>query len=61
MVATVWYVVLTTVLSIVQYYVERHYAKGAVRTLPPTPLQRLRWRRWPPAWSRVRTAREVAR
>ena len=29
MVATVWYVVLTTVLSVVQYYVERHYARGA--------------------------------
>ncbi|MFC8044337.1 amino acid ABC transporter permease [Nocardia sp. NPDC057353] len=42
MVATVWYVVLTTVLSIVQYYLERHYAKGATRELPPTPLQRVR-------------------
>ncbi|MFC3997391.1 amino acid ABC transporter permease [Nocardiopsis sediminis] len=42
MVATVWYIVLTTVLSIGQFYVERHYAKGALRTLPPTPLQRLR-------------------
>lgn len=49
-VATFWYVVMTTVLSIVQYYVERHYARGAVRTLPPTPFQRLRaqlaGRRW---------------
>ncbi|TKV60854.1 amino acid ABC transporter permease [Nakamurella flava] len=44
MVATVWYIVLTTALSVVQYYVERHYAKGAVRTLPPTPWQRLRAR-----------------
>ncbi|UGT60690.1 amino acid ABC transporter permease [Nocardia asteroides] len=42
MVATVWYVVLTTVLSVVQYYLERHYAKGATRELPPTPLQRVR-------------------
>jgi polar amino acid transport system permease protein len=42
MVATVWYLVLTTVLSIVQYYVERHFAKGSVRQLPPTPLQRFR-------------------
>lgn len=42
MVATVWYVVLTTVLSVGQYYLERHYARGATRTLPPTPLQRLR-------------------
>ncbi|MEU8515850.1 amino acid ABC transporter permease [Kitasatospora sp. NPDC048722] len=42
MVATVWYVLLTTVLSIGQYYVERHFARGAERTPPPTPLQRAR-------------------
>ncbi len=41
-VATFWYIVMTTVLSIAQYYIERHYARGAVRTLPPTPFQRLR-------------------
>nr|WP_221247460.1 amino acid ABC transporter permease [Gordonia humi] len=28
LVATVWYVILTTVLSIGQHYVERHYARG---------------------------------
>lgn len=42
MVATAWYVVLTTLLSIVQYYVERRFARGADRTPPPTPLQRAR-------------------
>ncbi|MEV6973619.1 amino acid ABC transporter permease [Kitasatospora sp. NPDC093806] len=42
MVATVWYVLLTTVLSIGQYYVERYFARGADRTPPPTPLQRAR-------------------
>ena len=42
MVATVWYIVMTTALSIVQYYVERHYAKGAVRSMPLTPLQKAR-------------------
>ncbi|WP_408639274.1 amino acid ABC transporter permease [Nocardia yamanashiensis] len=31
MVATVWYIVLTTALSIVQHYIERHFAKGHVR------------------------------
>jgi polar amino acid transport system permease protein len=41
-VAAIWYVVLTTVVTVVQYYVERHYARGAVRTLPATPLQRVR-------------------
>jgi polar amino acid transport system permease protein len=41
-VASLWYLAITTILSIGQFYVERHYAKGALRTLPPTPLQRLR-------------------
>ncbi|MFG1621856.1 amino acid ABC transporter permease [Kribbella sp. NPDC049227] len=46
MVATVWYIVLTTLLSIVQFYVERHFARGTARELPPTPVQRVRrtWR-----------------
>ncbi len=42
LVASLWYLIVTTILSIGQYYVERHYAKGALRTPPPTPLQRLR-------------------
>ncbi|WP_329562308.1 amino acid ABC transporter permease [Kitasatospora sp. NBC_01266] len=42
LVATVWYVILTSVVSVAQFYVERHYARGALRALPPTPLQRLR-------------------
>lgn len=31
LVATLWYVILTTVLSVGQYYVERHYARGSSR------------------------------
>ncbi|WP_194897689.1 amino acid ABC transporter permease [Catenulispora pinisilvae] len=31
LVATLWYIVLTTVLSIGQYFVERHYARGTNR------------------------------
>lgn len=42
MVATVWYLLLTSVLSVVQYYVERAYSKGALRSVPLTPLQKLR-------------------
>jgi polar amino acid transport system permease protein len=42
LVASFWYLVLTTVATIGQYYVERHYARGAARELPETPLQRLR-------------------
>jgi polar amino acid transport system permease protein len=43
-VACMWYLIVTTVLSIGQYYVERHFGRGAARALPPTPLQRLRGR-----------------
>lgn len=42
MVATVWYVILTSVVSVIQFYVERYYSRGALRTVPPTPLQKLR-------------------
>ncbi|NJQ02895.1 amino acid ABC transporter permease [Streptomyces zingiberis] len=42
LVATVWYVVLTSLLSVAQYYVERRFARGADRTPPPTPLGRAR-------------------
>jgi len=42
LVAVVWYTIITTVLSIAQYYIERHYARGTVRVLPPTPVQRAR-------------------
>jgi polar amino acid transport system permease protein len=41
-VASLWYLALTTVLTVGQYYLERHYARGATRELPPTPLARLR-------------------
>ncbi|GAA3100570.1 amino acid ABC transporter permease [Pseudonocardia yunnanensis] len=42
LVAAIWYLVLTTVMSIGQFYIERHYARGALRTVPPTPIQRFR-------------------
>jgi polar amino acid transport system permease protein len=34
LVATIWYIILTTLLSIAQYYVERHYARGSRRRAP---------------------------
>ncbi len=40
--ASLWYLAVTTVLSIGQFYLERHFARGAQRTAPPTPLARLR-------------------
>jgi polar amino acid transport system permease protein len=42
LVASIWYLAVTSVLTAVQYYVERHFARGSQRELPPTPLQRLR-------------------
>ncbi|MDJ1369921.1 ABC transporter permease subunit [Gulosibacter molinativorax] len=44
LVTVAWYAVITTALNIAQFYIERHYAKGHERELPPTPLQRIR--RW---------------
>ncbi|MGW6899801.1 amino acid ABC transporter permease [Streptomyces sp. NPDC054919] len=39
--AAVWYLVLTSILSVGQYCLERHYARGSSRSLPPTPLQKI--------------------
>jgi polar amino acid transport system permease protein len=38
---SIWYLLLTSVFSVFQYYVERRFARGA-RELPPTMLARLR-------------------
>jgi polar amino acid transport system permease protein len=43
-VAAIWYLFFTTLLSIGQYYIERHYARGSARELPPTALQAMRAR-----------------
>jgi polar amino acid transport system permease protein len=42
MVASLWYLTVTSVLMIGQYYIERHYSRGSTRQLPPTPFQRLK-------------------
>lgn len=41
-VASIWYLALTSVFSVGQYYLERRYARGSLRSLPPTPFQRLK-------------------
>lgn len=41
-VASLWYLIITSVLTVGQYYVERYYARGSSRQLPLTPLQRFR-------------------
>ncbi|MBD0707354.1 MULTISPECIES: amino acid ABC transporter permease [unclassified Streptomyces] len=40
-VASIWYLTLTSVFSVGQYYLERHFARGSTRNLPPTPWQRI--------------------
>lgn len=42
--ASLWYLFLTSILMVGQYYIERHYARGARRALPPTPVAKLRRR-----------------
>ncbi|MEZ5157312.1 MAG: amino acid ABC transporter permease [Candidatus Nanopelagicales bacterium] len=42
--ASIWYLALTSVLMVGQYYIERYYGKGAQRDLPLTPIQKIRRR-----------------
>ena len=41
-VASIWYLVMTSILTVGQYYIERHFARGSLRGMPLTPLQRFR-------------------
>ena len=41
-VASIWYLAVTSVLTVGQYYIERYFGRGGTRDQPPTPLQRLR-------------------
>lgn len=41
-VVSIWYVVLTSIASVGQYYLERHFARGLAAEPPATPLQRVR-------------------
>jgi polar amino acid transport system permease protein len=41
-VASIWYLVMTSILTVGQYYVERRFARGSLRGMPPTPFQRFR-------------------
>ncbi|WP_180928958.1 amino acid ABC transporter permease [Streptomyces sp. AJS327] len=42
MVATLWFLLITTVFSIGQFYLERRFARGSSRELPATPWQKAR-------------------
>ncbi|MFF7166271.1 amino acid ABC transporter permease [Streptomyces sp. NPDC008086] len=41
-VASIWYLVMTSVFSVFQYYLERRYARGSSRNLPATPWQKVK-------------------
>jgi polar amino acid transport system permease protein len=41
-VVSLWYLAITSVLYVGQYYLERHFARGSSRARPPTPWQRVR-------------------
>jgi len=41
-VASLWYLIVTTVLTIGQFYLERYFGRGATRALPETTLGRFR-------------------
>jgi polar amino acid transport system permease protein len=48
LVASIWYLMVTTLLSIGQFYIERHFGRSANRQTPATPLQQLRT--WAARW-----------
>jgi polar amino acid transport system permease protein len=41
-VASLWYLALTSVFSVGQFYLERRFARGSLRTLPLTPWQKVK-------------------
>lgn len=46
-VASIWYLAVTSVLTIGQYYLERYFGRGSTREAPLTLFQRLRQGFWP--------------
>ena len=41
-VASIWYLVMTSILTSGQFYVERYFGRGATRNQAETPIQKLR-------------------
>ena len=41
-VASIWYLTMTSILTVGQYYLERYFGRGTQRGLPLTPFQRFR-------------------
>jgi len=40
-VVSIWYLFMTSILTVGQFYLERYFARGSQRELPATPIQRL--------------------
>jgi polar amino acid transport system permease protein len=41
-VAVIWYLAMTSILQVGQFYLERHYGRGSTRTMALTPLRKAR-------------------
>jgi polar amino acid transport system permease protein len=39
--ASIWYLIMTTILSIGQYFLEKRYGRGTSRNVPARPMQRM--------------------
>jgi polar amino acid transport system permease protein len=59
-VVSIWYLVVTSVLSIGQYYLERYFGRGTARETAPTLSQRIRAGFWP-RHAEVQPSREPPR
>ena len=46
-VASIWYLLVTSILTIGQYYLERYFGRGSSREVTLTPFQRFRRSLWP--------------
>jgi polar amino acid transport system permease protein len=46
-VASIWYLLVTSILTIGQYYLERYVGRGSTRAVSLTPFQRFRQSFWP--------------
>jgi polar amino acid transport system permease protein len=46
-VASIWYLIVTSILTIGQYYIERYFGRGSSRQVSLTPFQRFRQSLWP--------------
>ncbi len=59
-VVSIWYLAVTSVMSIGQYYLERYFGRGSTRETPPTLVQRI-WTGFRPRHAEVEPAPEPPR